>query len=1279
MSFLENTDASARDPGDLLQEYSAVGKDNIELGGEIKPLVAEFSREGVDLTLHGDNGDYITVTDYFASFPSPDLITEGGARLTSDIVSKLAGPGPLAQSTVTQSDVSPIGEFSELTGTVLVKHSDGTSEEAVEGSAVFKGDVLETARDGNFVLTFIDDTKFSMGPSGRAVLDDLIYNENDSSGNGMGVSLLQGVFSFVSGQIAKDDPESVNIRTPVGTIGIRGTSWSGKIAQLGEESLFTLFTGAIIVTNEGGSQLLNLGQQSVIVTSSTISPGKPFILTEEQLIDAYGKVLSLINPDWALNDEDFDPNAIAPAAGPRGGGNGGGGAGFGEFELASLGEGLGLAGILQLSDLLDGTEFELPNFSGAGDNPQGGVNPGVEVRVSAVSGPDGSTVSTFNIEIVLDAPTNVPVTIFYEVIPGTATNVDTGLPGDVDFIDDGGGVIILPPGATSRSFSVTLVDDDVIEDTEFFLIRLTGAENAVLDPFADTALIIIEDNDVGIVSISPVHEAPSLFAFSAFSVPEPSSDVTVDEGAGSVQFRFVLDKAVAPGVEVRVDYTVSGEGASRTDFTDGEVRSAYFSGGENGLLPGPEIIVEIAIVDDEHYQGDQIFSVNLVGGSLNAVPDGEDNALVVMVEDNDIPVGLVPDVSLDEDDLPYGGDDDKESLTAGAEVPIFHDWDTADLVTLDISGLPTVYSRGALVEYDLEMLDDGVTQRVTAVALSDDEARVVFTLDFAPNGNGHNYAYSATLSDVIDHPAGGEDITEFVFGIDINGDDALPGAGQFTFRIVDDVPVTSDDGVAVVAVPTPSFNLLFVLDTSGSMIQNVLQDGGSYKSRVDIMRDAVSELLSEYEGVGGAFNISIIDFDAQAQLVFSGTSIADAQAFISDTDNLVPGGPTNYASALADDANGAQGVLSANLINPDLADFSSIAYFISDGVPYPSSGQVPLDEGLQNPWQLFVDANGIEVVSVGIGTNLDTEQLNLVENAGEDALVVASANDLEAVLIDTVPEVKEGNVVSNGIVDKLGGDDAFATQLVFQTGDAALAATYEIAGATIVEGSEDIFSVLFDIPQNGDPLQITLDTGGMFSIDMLGSYVFEAAIGVPAGAVHEFDYVLTDGDGDISRATLSFTFINDGDELEVVGAVDNRGIELTGNASGELLVGTSQDDTIEGAGGDDTLQGGSGDDYLSGGAGSDVFVIGDNDGQITIADFDVAEDTVDLDVLFDALSLGDDSRSQGDAWDLEIVSGTATLTVSAADTPVVMFENLVDPSAEDLSALASRISVGDES
>ncbi len=1248
--------------GTQLSEYKVTSENAIQLGGEIKPLMAEFEREGTDLVLREDTGDYIVVKDYFQSFPAPDLLTEGGAKLVAETVARLAGPGPVAQAGNTASDANEaIGEITSLAGTVTVRHADGTRDELVEGFAVFQGDVLETSSDGSFTITFVDDTNFTMGPDGRAILDELIYNPNGSSSNGMGISLLQGAFSLVSGKIAKDDPESVNIKTPVGTIGIRGTSWSGKILQQGEQSAFTLFTGSILVSNEGGEQLLTLPNQTVLVSSNFIAPSPPQVLTEGQLLDLYGGVLNLINPDWFKDEEedDFDPSKINPEAGPRGQNSGGGGADFAEFSGTGEDGGLGISGILGLSELLNETELE---FDGNGflNEEIGGEEPVAAVQVIPTVDPETSLVNGFTIEVVLDSPTDVPVSVFYEIIPVTASDGSDG--GDPDYMDEGGGTITVLPGETGSGFSLTLLDDDIIEDTETLIIRLTGAENAVINPAASSALVVIVDDDIGVVSIQPVTSQDTSFSsfaaladVSAFSEADGSSTV-VTEGDGDAVFRLILDKALGPGVEVRVDYTVEGAGVGRTDFSPGEVRSAFFNGGETGLLAGSEIEIRIPILDNDLVDPFSDFSVRIVGGSENMIADDSNGQVAVTVEDDETAV--------------IAGDAD-EADVAESGIPA-----TATEVSLGLEGgsgalQSAVFDDGQPSFDALGLTSGGVPVTLTGLGTSEIAGwageEQIFTVSLSLNGQ-----YNVTLLKPLDHLQEGSPVDSlslsFGYGaVDVNGSSTQ---GTLTVNVDDDVPQATDDNVDVPIPPLPSYNLLFVLDSSGSMNAGERQDDGSVTSRIAILKEAVVRLISEYGAQSSELKISIIDFDSNAEFVFSGSSVQNAIDFIENPQNLVAGGQTNYADALADDENGARGILNDQLADPANQNFKTITYFVSDGQPFPQSNGVPVDEN-GNAWQEFVDQNDIEVVSVGIGNNIDIDALNLVENEGDVAVNVLKASDLEAFLVSTIPTVSTGSVVRDSISgDELGADGATATQIILTVENASELDGYVGQGGSVSGPVNSIYSVVFDIPQDGTDLDLLLADGSHFRIDKNGGYTLETPAGSGVGEEIQLDYRLTDGDGDVSQATLTFTFVEETQPEVLTSETVGTTNTVSGTPSSENLTGTEQADLIVGGGGNDTLEGGEG---------ADTFRLTADAGSVTdILDFDVSSDFLDLDALFDAVGVVTEDREQGEGWEMGEADGHATLFITGLSQQV-SFLNTPAPDVSDLTAIAERVIIGDES
>ena len=120
------------------------------------------------------------------------------------------------------SGEQPIGSVETMSGTVTAIHADGTRVELEPGSPVYQGDTLETGDDGALGIILADETTFSMAESGSMVLDEMVYDPGTQEGS-VSLSVMEGVFTFVSGQVAKTDPDAMTLNTPVATIGIRGT------------------------------------------------------------------------------------------------------------------------------------------------------------------------------------------------------------------------------------------------------------------------------------------------------------------------------------------------------------------------------------------------------------------------------------------------------------------------------------------------------------------------------------------------------------------------------------------------------------------------------------------------------------------------------------------------------------------------------------------------------------------------------------------------------------------------------------------------------------------------------------------------------------------------------------------------------------------------------------------------------------------------------------------------------------------------------------------------
>ena len=267
---------------------------------------ANFSRTQTDLIAKSSNGEQVVFVDYFTNHELPSIQTENGLLLKGSLLKALAGPlTPGAYAQAAGEGPLSIGEVSNVSGTVKATRLDGTTVDLSNGDPVFQGDTIETTGSGSVGLVFLDKTTLSLSDSGKMVLDELVYDAASGTGS-MAVDMLEGAFSFVSGEIAKTGPDSMKVTTPVATIGIRGTTVAGKAAVEGNENAFTLLqdsdggVGQISVSNAGGTQVLAQVGATTSIASFNAPPPPPIILSAAEIQSNYGAALNVLPPTPAV-------------------------------------------------------------------------------------------------------------------------------------------------------------------------------------------------------------------------------------------------------------------------------------------------------------------------------------------------------------------------------------------------------------------------------------------------------------------------------------------------------------------------------------------------------------------------------------------------------------------------------------------------------------------------------------------------------------------------------------------------------------------------------------------------------------------------------------------------------------------------------------------------------------------------------------------------------------------------------------------------------------------
>jgi len=133
---------------------------------------------------------------------------------------------PLAQA---QAGDEAIGYVKTVTGQALVITA-GQSVKAQPGTAVLLGSQLKTGRAATLGVTFKDGTVMSFGPDTELTVDEYLYAPAQDQLK-LTARLGKGSLNYLSGVIARLKPSAVQIKTPAGIIGVRGTRFVATVEE----------------------------------------------------------------------------------------------------------------------------------------------------------------------------------------------------------------------------------------------------------------------------------------------------------------------------------------------------------------------------------------------------------------------------------------------------------------------------------------------------------------------------------------------------------------------------------------------------------------------------------------------------------------------------------------------------------------------------------------------------------------------------------------------------------------------------------------------------------------------------------------------------------------------------------------------------------------------------------------------------------------------------------------------------------------------------------------
>ena len=150
-------------------------------------------------------------------------------------------------------------------GKVTSTSQAGVEKKLKRRGKVFEGDTINVGGKSRLQLRFIDDQLVVLKENTIFRIDEYKFKDKDDDGKSAALSLLKGGMRSVTGLIGKSPRDKYKVKTPVATMGVRGTHYvvqicSGNCGDGITGIVGTVLQGAIVMTNDAGTEQFGTDQ-----------------------------------------------------------------------------------------------------------------------------------------------------------------------------------------------------------------------------------------------------------------------------------------------------------------------------------------------------------------------------------------------------------------------------------------------------------------------------------------------------------------------------------------------------------------------------------------------------------------------------------------------------------------------------------------------------------------------------------------------------------------------------------------------------------------------------------------------------------------------------------------------------------------------------------------------------------------------------------------------------------------------------------------------------------
>jgi hypothetical protein len=201
------------------------------------------------------------------------------------------------------------GVAAAVRGQITMAREQVVGQAVQSGAPILMQDAITSGPRSGMQILLLDETTFTIGPDSELVVDDFVYDPKTGAGQ-LSARVAKGVFRFVTGRIAKEQPSKMNVALPAGTIGIRGTMVAGRANPGTKSSVAILLgegadnaggdpSGVIDVCNVGQCTTVSRAGYGVRIDGEDSAPSPAFRVETAELDQILRAVTS---PEVALDD-----------------------------------------------------------------------------------------------------------------------------------------------------------------------------------------------------------------------------------------------------------------------------------------------------------------------------------------------------------------------------------------------------------------------------------------------------------------------------------------------------------------------------------------------------------------------------------------------------------------------------------------------------------------------------------------------------------------------------------------------------------------------------------------------------------------------------------------------------------------------------------------------------------------------------------------------------------------------------------------------------------------